>query len=273
MKGPLLLLMTLSGLTAAAAVVPWDSDRLYQLSSTNRPAEPLDTVATPVRALRDLRLPALTNAASSTFGAGVRLHGMTRSDFSNELADAATRAGERRFSDMLKDVDNLTREGRAEEAIALLKQQLNQPLSPEQRARVNSRIASYYFRTQRYADALPFMREAVRLNPQDFGTQCNLAAVLLSMGEIKEAGFLLKTIEIARITETRLLFSIFFNRACVASLESDAKTSIDQLRKAAQTDPQSTLASLGDPQLDNIRPGLDFFDLKAGLEMMLNPSE
>jgi tetratricopeptide (TPR) repeat protein len=145
-------------------------------------------------------------------------------------------------------------------------------MPPHQRAQINNRIASYYFRMQRYKEALPYMREAVRLDPQDYPTLCNLAAVLMSMGETREAGFFLKTMDTARIQDARLLFSVFFNRACLYSLSSEPGNALDDLKKAAQTDPHSTLASLGDPQLDNIRPSLEFFDLKARLEAIIAPT-
>ena len=55
------------------------------------------------------------------------------------------------------------------------------------------------------------------------------------------------------ITATRhsiRFFSVFFNRACLYSLNNEFTAAFEDLKKAAQADPHSTLASLGDPQLD-----------------------
>ena len=90
------------------------------------------------------------------------------------------------------------------------------------------------------------------------------------MGELKEAGFYLRTLDTRQITEYKLLFSVYFNRACLYAMNSDSENALEDLRLAAQADAAGTLASLGDPQLDNVRPSLKFFDLKSQLELHMN---
>ena len=255
-----------------APVAPWDRGDLYRLTSTNKPPKPTGAVVESREALDELMAEAPTSLASVVLGAAQALYGIAQPTSTNLPADLAAIEQERHFRDMLRDVDRMTKEGRAEEAIAYLKQQLNQPMPPVQRGKINNRIASFFFRQQRYQEALPYMREAVRLNSQDYATLCNLAAVLMSMGDLKEADFLLRTLDVTKVQEQKLLFSIFFNRACVSSLQNNLKEAMDSLRKAAQTDPHSTLASLGDPQLDSTRPALEFFDLKSRLETIIAPT-
>lgn len=259
----------------AAVVAPlasWDHSDLYKLTATNRPPPPSGYVPRTLIALQELGASTPSNATMATLGAAVALYALRPDAATNSPESMAEAEVERRFVDMLKEVDRLSREGHAEEAIALLKQKLNQPMPPAQRAKINNRIASYFFRAQRYKEALPYMREAVRLDPQDYSTLCNLSAVLMSMNELREAEFLLKTLDISRIQDPRLLFSVFFNRACVASMQERQTQALEQLKSAAQTDPHSTLASLGDPQLDNVRPSLEFFDLKSRLETIISPT-
>lgn len=269
------LLASLAGRVPGAVIAPlasWDHSDLFKLTSTNRPAPPSEYVPRSVQALRELGLGAPTNSVTNGIGAAAALYATAPEKGTNTPESMAEAEVEHRFSDMLKEVDRMSREGRAEEAIAMLKQRLNQPMPPAQRAKINNRIASYYFRAQRYKEALPYMREAVRLDPQDYATLCNLSAVLMSMNEMREAEFLLKTLDISRIQDPRLLFSVFFNRACVASMQERQSFALEQLKNAAQTDPHSTLASMGDPQLDNIRPSLEFFDLKSRLETIIAPT-
>ncbi len=256
----------------SAPVPPWERASIYYVPPTNKPGRPPPTLPTSRDVLNALENEAPTSLAAVVLGSSPSLYAMSRQSPTNLPADAKTMEQEHNFAVMIRDVDRMSKEGRAEEAINMLKEQLNKPMPPHQRAAINNRIASYYFRMQRYAQAMPFMREAVRLDPTDFPTLCNLAAVLMSMGETKEASFFLMNIDTTKIQNNdRLVFSVFFNRACLASLDNQLGTAIQELRKAAQTDPHQTLASLGDPQLDAIRPSLDFFDLRARLEAIIAP--
>ena len=252
---------------------PWDRGSIYLLSMTNKPPPPPPEPPSQRQVLDELQSEAPTSLATVVLGAAQSLYTMTRAISTNLGLDAKTAEQDRTFVVMLNDVTRMTKEGRAEEAINMLKQQLNKPMPPRHRAAINNLIASYYFRMQRYHEALPFMREAVRLDPTDFPTLSNLAAVLMSMGELKEAGFFLRTIDTTKIRDNvHLVFSIYFNRACLNSLNNEMGAALRDLRQAAQTDPHSTLASLGDPQLDGIRPSLEFFDMKARLETIMQPT-
>lgn len=249
--------------------MPWDRGELYKLTTTNRAATP----APPVPTIRDYLATFDAQVPPEipvVLGAAQALYDTLATTATNLPPDERAQAEEQNFLTMIGDVDRMSREGRAEEAINMLRQQLNKPLPPHHRAKINNRIASYYFRMQRYAEALPYMREAVRLDPQDYPTLCNLAAVLMSMGELKEAGFFLRTLDTRRITEYKLLFSVLFNRACLYAMNNEPGSALSDLRRAAEADAAATLASLGDPQLDAIRPSLEFFDLKSRLELHIN---
>ena len=192
---------------------------------------------------------------------------------------SATQVVERFERNLLRErivlADRMYRRGDNESAITLL-QDLNQYLrNPRNRILNFNRMAAYEFRRQQYEAAANLMGQAAELDQQDAVTRINLAAVLMTLGRIDEAlGYLLEIYPFV-LDRPQLAFSVHFNLACVYSLKQDTAKSLQNLAIAAQTDPASTLASLGDPQLDPVRSDTRFAELGQALERFLiqNPKK
>lgn len=162
--------------------------------------------------------------------------------------------------------DRLYRRGDSENAIALLTD-LNQYLrNPRNRILNLNRLAAYYFRRQDYSTAADNMRQALELDRSDSITAINLSAVLMTVGELDEALGHLLEIYPASLNRPQLAFSVHFNLACVYSLKGNTEKALQNLALAAQIDPASTMASLGDPQLDFLRADKRFVELGNAVE-------
>lgn len=187
---------------------------------------------------------------------------------------SATQVVERFERNLLREritlADRMYRQGDSTNAVALL-QDLNQYLrNPRNRVLNLNRLAAYEFRRQHYEAAVTYMREAGELENSDVVTKINLSAVLMTVGRHDEAlGVLLEIYPIA-LERPALAFSVHFNLACVYSLKNDVAKALQNLAIAAQTDPASTLASMGDPHLDNTRTDGRFVELTQALEDFLN---
>ena len=171
--------------------------------------------------------------------------------------------------------DRLYRQGDPTNAIALLKD-LDQYLrNPRNRVLNLNRLAAYEFRRQDYAAAAAFMQQASNLESEDTATKINLSAVYMTMGKLDEALATLLEIYPSALDRLPLMFSVHFNLACVYSLKEETEKALQNLAMAAQTDPASTMASLGDPQLDYIRTETRFAELAKALDDFLkrNPRQ
>lgn len=165
--------------------------------------------------------------------------------------------------------DHIYRQGDVTNAITLL-QDLTQYLrNPRNRVLNLNRLAAYEFRRQNYAAAANYMQQASELQNEDTVTKINLSAVLMTMGKLDEALNTLLDIYPASLDRLPLMFSVHFNLACVYSLKKDGDKALQNLAIAAQTDPVSTMASLGDPQLDYIRTESRFAELAKALDDFL----
>lgn len=169
--------------------------------------------------------------------------------------------------------DRLFRQGDATNAIALLQDVDKYLRSPRNRVLNLNRLAAYEFRRQQYAAAARLMREANALQKQDPVSRLNLAAVLITVGELDEALATLLDIYPQTLQRKGLMFSVHFNLACVYSMQKETDKALQNLAIAAQTDPASTFASLGDPQLDFIRPDARFVELAQAVNDFLNRSQ
>lgn len=187
---------------------------------------------------------------------------------------SATQVVERFERNLLREritlADRMYRQGDSTNAVDLLKD-LNQYLrNPRNRVLNLNRLAAYEFRRQNYEAAVGYMREAGELENSDVVTKINLSAVLMTVGRHDEAlGVLLDIYPIA-LERPALSFSVHFNLACVYSLKHDVGKALQNLAIAAETDPASTLASMGDPHLDNTRTDGRFVELTQALEDFLN---
>ena len=151
-------------------------------------------------------------------------------------------------------------------AISLLTD-LNQYLrNPRNRILNLNRLAAYHFRNQDYDTAAGQMQEALALDRSDSVTAINLAAVLMTLGRLDEALGHLLEIYPASLDRPQLSFSVHFNVACVYSMKKNTEKALQNLALATQIDPASTMASLGDPQLDFIRADGRFRELSQAVE-------
>ena len=91
-------------------------------------------------------------------------------------------------------------------------------------------------------------------------------AVLMTLGRLDEALGHLLEIYPASLDRPQLSFSVHFNLACVYSMKKNTEKALQNLALATQIDPASTLASLGDPQLDFIRADGRFRELSQAVE-------
>ena len=183
---------------------------------------------------------------------------------------SATQVVERFERNMLRErvimADRMFRQGEPTNAVALL-QDLNKYLrNPRNRGLSLNRMAAYEFRQQNYELAAVYMQQALDAQNQDVVTKINLSAVLMTMGKVDQAlGTLLELYPTA-LDRLPLMFSVHFNLACVYSLKKETDKALQNLAIAAQTDPSSTLASIGDPQLDFIRTDSRFPALVQALD-------
>ena len=187
---------------------------------------------------------------------------------------SATQIVERFERNLLRErvvlADRMYRQGDYTNAMSLLGDLDKYLRNPRNRSLNLNRMAAYEFRKQRYESAVDLMRKAADIQKNDVVTRINLAAVLMTIGRHDEAlGELLEVYPEA-LSRPPLSFSVHFNLACVYSMKQDAAKSLKNLAIAAQTDPASTLASLGDPQLDNLRADSRFMELALALEDFLS---
>ena len=165
--------------------------------------------------------------------------------------------------------DRLYRQGDTTNAVALLKDVDQYLRNPRNRVLNLNRLAAYEFRRQDYASAAAYMQQASTLQNEDTVTKINLSAVYMTMGKLDEALATLLEIYPAALDRLPLMFSVHFNLACVYSLKKESEKALQNLAIAAQTDPASAMASLGDPQLDHIRTDARFAELAKALDDFL----
>lgn len=169
----------------------------------------------------------------------------------------------------VNSADALFREGQASNAIARLDALAPAMRNTRNRVLLLNRAAAYYFRQQQYERATELMKQAYDLDAGDSVAACNLAATLLTTGQAEEALRMLKGLPASALNRPQLAFSIHFNMACAYGLTRHVDEGIDSLARAAQTDPVSTAASLGDPQLDGLRGDSRFDSLARSLDAYL----
>ncbi len=186
--------------------------------------------------------------------------------------DLATRQAELTLLRERADrADQLFRQGEAEKAIHLMLDSRNLTANPKFQAKLLNRLALYSFRMQQYSNALAYANEASDLAPDDLGSQCNLAAALLTIGETASAIEILQRVVPHLSLAPRFAFVTYFNLACAYSLQQGEEKAFHYLRRAAHADPRATLASLGDPQLDTIRDRSDVQKLRDELLRQTTP--
>gem|GEM_PF-3195227 len=134
---------------------------------------------------------------------------------------------------------------------------------------LHHRLGALYFREQNYSKAAHHMEEALTIQPNNSAIASNLAAAQMTLGQLDDALETLNSIQVGLVDSNQLLFSIYFNKACLYSLKERTEEAIENLIRAAESDPPSVYASLGDPQLDFIRDDMRFKNVQFALESML----
>jgi tetratricopeptide (TPR) repeat protein len=169
----------------------------------------------------------------------------------------------------MQAVDQLIDERRGDLASSRLQQLLEQAQFDSVRMRLHQKLGVLAFRQLDYATAAQQIEAALALDPNNAALASNLAAAQMSLGDLDAARNTLESIQLGLIRSRRLLFSIHFNLACIYSLSESDEPALNNLYRAAEQDPASTLASLGDPQLDFIRTEERFASLRDTLESLL----
>lgn len=265
---PLLAVAALAQGTHEASNLPaWLRSSISELSSTNDPTPPAPPPLDPSeQALKDLEqdtpIPVPTNLPA--FYKLFSIESQVSADKTEEEANEWEEF--RQASAALSTANALIREGDRRSALTELKSFLLDAKNDTPRFMVLNRLGTLYFRDEEYQQAAYYMREALQIQPSNAPMMCNLAAALLSIGEIDEALEYLEAINVEFVTSRSLVFSVFFNRTCAYSLQERTTDALENLIRAANVDPASTVASLGDTQLDFIRTDERFAKLQKTLE-------
>ena len=182
-------------------------------------------------------------------------------------ADNADEMAERvRVTRAIREADAYYKAGQWLDAVSHMTDTLAQTRFPMARAQIYNRIGFWYFRKHDLTNAIVNLRAAKDTGHLDSMSACNLAAALLTDGQVAEADRIISMINVVTIRDPVLMYSVFFNAACAKSLLGKHDQALFLLARAAQADPVSTLVSLPDPQLDPIRADPRFHSLREALE-------
>lgn len=229
---------------------PIDNSSRPQGDPVRRSLEVLDHLASDEIALP----PILSSRLSSLPGEG-----------DDSTTQAVLRAEYTLLRERARAADQLFRAVKLDDAISLMESTERQLTLSELRAIALNRIAAYYFRLQQTDKMAEYSRQAWELAPGDAANACNLAASLLSLGEVDEALIILLGVYDQAREQPKLAFSLYFNLACAYSLKKDTAKALHHLFLAARVDPAATLAAFGDTQLDSIRDHPEVVRLRGAL--------
>ena len=250
--------------------VPWSRAPIYSIAATNRPhfqPVPVDPYKLALRELDEpFHVSLLTDTNTALSPTRIYLLEPDEGDVAVAYQQAAETEDVRA---LVREADRLSRSGDTEEAEGLLLGALPQIRSPEHKATLYGRLGHYLFRANKMQEASEYMKLAIANRPSDPRLASNLAAALLTLGQLDEAEQLLGRINLALEFDPGLIFSVYFNLACIHSLRNDPDPAFAALTRAAESDPISTFASLGDTQLDNLRVDPRFQRVQDGLDLVL----
>ncbi|MBN1269229.1 MAG: tetratricopeptide repeat protein, partial [Kiritimatiellae bacterium] len=167
---------------------------------------------------------------------------------------------------VLAQAEDALRSGRQAEARALVESALERVTQTRPRFILHHRLGALAFKLRDYDLAITHMKQALDLEPGQAALTCNLAAALMTRGEVAEALDLLSSLHVNLIRNARLRFSVHFNLACAHALSGNIDQAVSNLQHAAHYDAYATMASAGDTQLDAIRNDPRVQDLIRGLE-------
>lgn len=256
---------------SGAHAVPWAKRTIGSLQSTNELILPVppppDRARSALDALRGDRVLAdpLWGMSTNRTITGIAGEG----EIDEETLDA--RMEMTRIRQFIERIDVLLRNRDHQTAIQQVQHELEFATNDDIRFILHHRLGTIYFRTQEYAQAAVHMAKALEIQPNNAAIASNLAAAQMTMGDLDSALNTLSSIQLGLIDNRSLLFSIHFNLACLYSMKGREEEALEHLFKAAESDPPSAFASLGDPQLDPIRSDFRFRDLQRVLENRLTP--
>ncbi|MBW7908749.1 MAG: hypothetical protein H3C50_07505 [Kiritimatiellae bacterium] len=246
---------------ANAQELPSVHPPLYQLAPSPSIAQPPASAASRSRErLKQLEEMSATNSYASPL-VGSSLFAI-QADTSPTPDQPIRQAELKLLRERVDRANQLFSQGQQNEALELILDSKRLTQDPRLQAKLLNQLALYHFRLQQYSNALDYANQATDLLPYDLASQANLAAALLTTGEIPLAIELLQHNSERIALAPRFAFVTFFNLACAHSLQGDFGKAFQYLRRAGYADPASTLASLGDPQLDAIRDRPDFQTLR-----------
>ncbi len=182
---------------------------------------------------------------------------------------ALARAERNLIRERARASDRLFNRGQHEAAIELMLSTERILKTVNLRAIALNRLAAYHFRLQQYDETALYARRAWELNPLDFASACNVAATLLTVGQVDEALDILLRMYGRAFNHRNLAFSVHFNLACAYSLKGEPTKALQNLALAAQLDPVSTYTVIGDPHLDPIRSAPEFIRMRERLGQLL----
>jgi tetratricopeptide (TPR) repeat protein len=189
-----------------------------------------------------------------------------------EIVDSSTQALYRAERNLIREraraADRMFRQGKAEEALALMLDTERLLQTTSVRIAALNRLAAYHFRLNQFEESAAYARKAWELDMSDPISASNLAAILLSAERVDEALDILLRVYGKAFDRPHIAFAIHFNLACAYSLKGEEVPAIQNLALAVQIDPYATLAALGDPHLDPIRQTPEFGRIREALERL-----
>ena len=266
-----------NGAGDGGGAAPWDHPPLYVLPATNRPISPTlnDRQRKRLSLYQITSGPSATRPSSTCFTALGTITALAPQPPATNLTHPLLDLQRRRTGMLLDTSMEAYRRGDLEHAIQILEKGISRITSADLRFRIYHRLGAVHFKARNYAKAAFYMKRALDLRPGNPALACNLAATQMTMGKVEEALQTLSYIPVSLISDSNLLFSVYFNYACAHSLQGDVEAALDSLDQAARYDPEALLASVGDLQLDPIRDHPRFRRLLAALEAqaLLGPKE
>lgn len=250
---------------------PWIHQPIYTLPATNKPVVP-EISPQERNLLALLKLSWNTSpapAAAASFDHLGSLYSLVPQPLATNITSPLLDLQRRRTKAMLDDSLKAYKSGELDQAISILEERSADITDADLLFRIYHRLGAYLFRAGRYQAAAEYMQKALQLRPGNPALACNLAATQMTIGKPDQALETLSFIPVSLLSDSNLLFSVYFNYACAYSLKGETEKALDNLEKAARYDPEATLASIGDIQLDPIRTHPQFQQLVADLETRL----
>lgn len=186
--------------------------------------------------------------------------------------DIDSRIEQIKASEAIRQARDLQKLGRETEAIKLLEATLASTRSESALVDLNHQLGVLFYQAGDHENAASHLEKVQAMRPDDFKVASNLAAILMSIGEVDRAFISLEKIDtkqLVRENSKELLFKVHFNYACGYSLRKKSEEALAHLELAARFGPRDVLSSIGDPNLDHVRKEPRFVQLREELEAVV----